>query len=123
MNNAKHLLATAKDAVDVLKKMGDLVESIVKDIIIELQQGVGYVCFNDETGFPEWYSHYSGKSEPLVAMKVDVDNNRILVADFPMIADAEEVEDVLSDDGSWFDPEEDGELLYDGLIDILDGMC
>ena len=115
---AKYFLSVASDAIDAMDNMERILLSTVKNAILELQKNAGYIRFDDRTGYPEYYSHYRGKSEPISAIKVDENSNRILVFDLLCVGD-DEVGDMLQDDSFWFDPEEDGSLSYRKLIDIL----
>lgn len=63
----------------------------VYNLISVMQEGVGYVAFNDETSFPTFRDYNSDDIEKIVAVKVkyDTDNSATLL----ICIDAEQIEE------------------------------
>lgn len=63
----------------------------VYNLISTMQEGVGYVAFNDESGFPRFTDYNSDDTYDIVAVKVkyDTDHSATLL----VCTDAEQIED------------------------------
>ena len=104
--------ATEYTLLDVQRKF----RRQVYDLISVLQEGVGYVAFNDETSFPRFTDYNSDETYDIVAVKVkyDTDHSATLL----VCIDAEQIEE----SEGWFVARVWGDCDIQDIFDCVKGV-
>lgn len=83
----------------IMFEMERLFKRQVLDLISVMQEGVGYVAFNEESGFPDFHDYHTDEHCNIFAVKVVTDDDRHHSLMF--ITDEYYLED-LTDSEGWF---------------------
>ena len=96
-------------------KLADDKEKSLKRLILSIQRNrnTDHIDFTDTTGYPEYYSHYSQDTSPVLAVRVEVDEDCPETDDLRLLVQVDD-----GNDEDFFDPFEDGEIVGD-LVEFI----
>ena len=68
--NIKHLIESTQNLQSVYLSTRRYLQNNILNVIETLQDGVGYISFNDESGFPDYYNYSTTEYERIFAIRV-----------------------------------------------------
>lgn len=110
-NTLKHLVKSVNSMESILIDVQRRFKEQVFNFILIMQDGVGYVGFNDESGFPSFKDYHNECAEDIVAVKVN--KQRLYLC-----TDAEEIDN----EAGWFEAKEWGEYDIQDIFACVKGV-
>lgn len=96
------------------KLASDAEKSLLRLILsIQRNRNTDHIDFTDTTGYPEYYSHYSQDTSPILAVRVENEKNCAGPNNLRLLV---QVDDGNGED--FFDPYGDGEIA-DNLVEFI----
>ena len=110
-NTLKHLVKSVNSMESILLDVQRRFKEQVFNFILIMQDGVGYVGFNDESGFPLFKDYHNDLVEDIVAVKV---NKQTLY----LCTDAEEIDS----ERGWFEAKSWGDCDIQDIYACVKGV-